>query len=129
MLSGFTRYNEEIAKFEASKLFQTKYDVFCVLLRCATRETPLLSREIEKELDIPGSAVRSLARHARLNGKPICSNQNGYFYATTREELQSTLEHLRQRASIMLEMASRMEAVFRTPTETNELATGQMEMF
>jgi len=48
---------------------------------------------------VSGPSVRKVISHARLCGYPVGSCSKGYFWATTREEIQTTIDHLRGRAA------------------------------
>ena len=57
-------------------------------------------------------------RYARVEGKPIASNSNGYYMAKTRIELEDTIEHLEGRAKSMLKTLKSLKAIF--PDENQE---------
>lgn len=59
--------------------------------------TPAKSYTIEDRFGITSIEVRTLVRHLRRLGYPIGSGQQGYYIIHTREELEKTLTHLRQR--------------------------------
>jgi hypothetical protein len=49
------------------------------------------------QLKLEGSDVRAIVNYLRQSGEPIGSNAEGYFYALTRAELDSTVQHLSER--------------------------------
>lgn len=62
-----------------------------------TKQNPILSSEIEKELDLPGIVVRDIIRELRRESKPIASCDKGYFWAKNFEELKDTIDDLERR--------------------------------
>ena len=55
------------------------------------------SRELELAFQMRGSELRREINALRGDGIPICSFENGYYYAATAEELQRTIRQLRSR--------------------------------
>jgi biotin operon repressor len=65
-----------------------------------TGETKAVSsRELEADFEIKGSLVRKLVNSLRCGGYPVCSDQNGYYYAASSSELQITIRQLSSRIS------------------------------
>ena len=60
---------------------------------------PILSRDLEKYLDISGPAVRDAIRLLRRSGHPIVATEHGYFYAQTPEEVDIIVQDLSARIS------------------------------
>jgi hypothetical protein len=46
-----------------------------------------------------GVEIRKIVNSLRNSGVPICSDQNGYYYAANQRELQHTINNLRSRAT------------------------------
>ena len=68
------------------------------LHRYHTGETnAVTSRELERAFQMRGAELRREVNALRGDGIPICSFENGYYYAATAEELQSTIRQLRSR--------------------------------
>lgn len=65
------------------------------------KDTPVCSNEISKAFCIPRTAVRRMINSVRSNGSPICSCQKGYYIATDKDEIRSTIESLRGRIGKM----------------------------
>lgn len=57
------------------------------------------SRELELSFGIKGIEVRHLVNQLRREGIPIASSGNGYFYASTDQEVRATIAHLTRRIS------------------------------
>ena len=55
------------------------------------------SRELEAAFQIRGPDLRRVIDCLRGEGIPICSTDKGYFYASTKEELERTVRQLRSR--------------------------------
>ena len=55
------------------------------------------SRELERAFQMRGAELRREVNALRGDGIPICSFENGYYYAATAEELQRTIRQLRSR--------------------------------
>jgi len=98
MLSGFKNYNTEMARFEQSPLFLTKYEELIHFLWGYSEDKPVLSPDIERELKLAGPQVRALVRHGRRKGNPIGSSGRGYFMIGNKEKLKEHAHHLLERA-------------------------------
>lgn len=59
------------------------------------RATP--SKQLERDLKITGRQLRQVISDLRYMGHPICSGDEGYFFAQTREELEATIRQLNSR--------------------------------
>ena len=59
------------------------------------------SRQLENFFHLKGSELRRLVNILRCEGKPICSNAMGYFYAATQQELQETISQLTSRIQMI----------------------------
>ena len=72
---------------------------------CAIDEKQYLLREekavccayLQKKLCISFGTVRRLVNQLRNNGSPICSGDNGYYYAADREELIASIRQMTSR--------------------------------
>lgn len=58
------------------------------------REQPILGSHIAKALGITGVKVRKQINDARSCGDPICSSSRGYYIASSKEELNDTIESM-----------------------------------
>ena len=61
----------------------------------------ITSRELERSLHIKGKTLREIVNSLRCNGHPVCSNQNGYFYASALMDVQKTINQLSHRIKKM----------------------------
>ena len=95
-MQNFEQYSLTMDQFTKSKLFRTKYETFLSLLPIA-KERSKSGFELAKALEISECQVRKLCSHARAQGKPICSGEKGYWITHDRNEMKSTLDHLKQR--------------------------------
>ncbi len=55
------------------------------------------SAVIERIFCLPGASVRQLVNKLRCEGRPVCSDANGYFYAQSRDEIDGTVSQLLSR--------------------------------
>ena len=49
---------------------------------------------IEARFHCKGAEVRRMVNELRCKGVPICSSDQGYYYATSNEEIQETIANL-----------------------------------
>lgn len=70
---------------------------------------PVKSGEIEKAMDLSGSAVRDVVRGLRLALFPVGSDKRGYYWCTSSDQLEPTLEHLRSRHRSLGFLIARVE--------------------
>ena len=117
MLTNFEKYNADMEKFEKSKLYIKNYEI----LISQIVYLPRLSKSLEKTIGIKGSEVRSLVRHGRQKGIPICSSNEGYYLAKTYEDVKETTAHLRERADAILITAAAMEKAWLLFGESHQI--------
>lgn len=55
------------------------------------------SKAIEKRFHVSGRNIRNIVHILRCEGNPICSDENGYYYATTKRELVGSIRQLDSR--------------------------------
>lgn len=70
-------------------------------IRNRTKHNPITSKDLEFMFDIPGPAVRDMVRQFRRNGEPIIACGRGYFYATSKEEVDMLITDLKARRNSM----------------------------
>lgn len=58
------------------------------------QEKAVHSYELERLFNLDGRALRTIIYRLRREGHPICSSQNGYYYAKNRAELDQTVRRL-----------------------------------
>lgn len=69
----------------------------CLENRHKGEQNAVPSRELESAFQIREPDLRNIINTLRGNGVPICSSAKGYFYASTKEELDRTTRQLRSR--------------------------------
>lgn len=65
------------------------------------KDYPICSSELAEAFGVPRTMIRHMINAARSNGSPICSGQKGYYVATDKEEIKSTIDSLRGRIAKM----------------------------
>ena len=58
------------------------------------RERAVCSKDLERIFSMSGRTVRAKVNHLRQGGKPVCSSQNGYYYAGCQEDINQTIRWL-----------------------------------
>lgn len=61
------------------------------------KHNKIKSYEIERRFDVKGKTVRETVNELRRMGYPICSDNQGYFYATEKTDLYETITNLEHR--------------------------------
>lgn len=89
------------------------------------KEHRICSRELEKLTDLKGSAIRAEVNKLRAAGEPIASDAQGYYIATTQEEITATICNLQSRRNAMNRaieglMEAKYKLIFGLPEETKE---------
>ena len=64
-------------------------------------ENAILAGRLCNMLGITGRLLRRAITELQVEGYPVCSDTNGYFYAVNVEEIDSTIHHLTTRAQEM----------------------------
>lgn len=64
-------------------------------------ENAILAGRLCSMLGITGRLLRRAITELQVEGHPICSDTNGYFYAVSVDEIESTVAHLTSRAQEM----------------------------
>ncbi|MGB5107535.1 MAG: hypothetical protein WBP42_12575 [Candidatus Zixiibacteriota bacterium] len=79
---------------------------------------PMTSRELELTLAITGVQVRAIVSYLRVvQHYPIGSDQRGYFWCTSREQLETTIKHMEERGIKDLTVASALKKIFPNPQQ------------
>lgn len=60
------------------------------------RENAVYSRELQRLFSIDGRNLRRKISSLRQDGYPICSDENGYYYADSQKEINATVARLNQ---------------------------------
>lgn len=86
------------------------------LIRRHTGESRITDPEIRRTIKIsdpdnkkPGAGLRRIINILRSAGYPVCSDVNGYWYATDKMELSKTIEALEGRAIKIFEATAGMK--------------------
>ena len=58
------------------------------------REKAVSSKELERLFYLDGSSLRRYINRLRQDGNPICSDENGYYYAANQQEINATVRRL-----------------------------------
>ena len=65
------------------------------------QDNRITSRDLESITDLKGPEIRAEVNRLRTAGTPIASDSNGYYIATTQEELTATIRNLQSRRNAM----------------------------
>lgn len=60
------------------------------------KDNAVLSRELERLFSLEGRSLRRRISRLRQDGYPICSDENGYYYAENQLEINSTVCRLNE---------------------------------
>lgn len=73
-----------------------KIDRLYAYLRCfhSGRENAACNKELRQALDCDERTVRRYIHRLREEGHPICSGQDGYYYADSVEDINETIARL-----------------------------------
>ena len=74
---------------------------FLAAFRTHGRDNPVRSKQIEEATGLSGPDVRAIVRSLRLAGYPIGSDETGYYWCVTPEDLDSTRGHIQSRKRIL----------------------------
>ena len=58
------------------------------------KERAVSSKDLERLFSMDGRTIRRKINHIRQDGKPVCSGQNGYYYAESQEDINETVRRL-----------------------------------
>lgn len=67
--------------------------------KCIGRQNAVSSPALEALFRVGGGKLRRAINQLRCEGHPICSGDEGYFYAETEAELTATIRQLQSRIS------------------------------
>lgn len=78
---------------------QNMEEAFCEYLAKYYRgaDNPVSSKTLEAVFHVKGTEIRRMVNSLRSKGEPICSDDNGYFYADTQHEINATIAQLSSR--------------------------------
>jgi transposase len=90
----------------------TKHDLMARMAFHIGKGHGIKCTDLAQQLDVPERQVRTLVSEAREDGIAICGTPaTGYYVAATSEELNETLEFLKNRALHSLQLASRLSKI------------------
>ena len=67
-------------------------------------DSPIKSWQLERRLHISNADVCMLVHDARIEGHPIGSGSNGYFYCNEAEDLDSTIAQIQGRINSLVKI-------------------------
>lgn len=82
------------------------------------RGKAVYSRELQHIFELDGRSLRRKINRLRQEGEPICSCENGYYYAETQRELEDTIFRLNELASKVTKAKCGMEKPSRSDGQT-----------
>lgn len=65
------------------------------------QDNHITSRDLENITHLKGTEIRREVNRLRTEAAPIASDKNGYYIATTQEELTATIRNLQSRRNAM----------------------------
>ena len=71
--------------------------LYCLKRRHSGRKKAAKSPVLEARFNITGKELRDMVNSLRRAGYPICSDERGYYYAKTAQELKATINQLSRR--------------------------------
>tara|TARA_Y100000310_G_C20566968_1_gene755970 strand:- start:749 stop:1111 length:363 start_codon:yes stop_codon:yes gene_type:complete len=92
----------------------------------ASEDRPQKSRQLQAVWDISDVTVRQAIGLLRDDGEPIASGPTGFYYATTPDELESTINNLGERIAVM---SRRRSMLIQCQNRMKEDDTGQRLLF
>lgn len=75
---------------------------------CPITASRIKARMLDAGISVHNSEVCAMVNHLRRAGHPIASTGDGYFWAQTREELDSTVQHMQERIASMRDAVNGM---------------------
>jgi hypothetical protein len=112
-LTGFERMRTEMSFEDICRIENLK----TILREETTIDRPIISEKLEPRIGLHGKSAgakfRDLVSYMRaVLHLPVGSGGEGYFWARTREELESTKEHLKQRGTKIWEVVAGLDQAF-----------------
>lgn len=90
----------------------TKHDLMALMVHHSGKSKGISCSRIAGLLDIPERRVRHLVTELREDGTAICGHPStGYFIAQTQDEIESTLEFLKDCAMHSLKLHSKLSGL------------------
>lgn len=90
----------------------TKHDLMARMAHHIGKGRGIRAIDLARQLGVPERRVRQLVSEARDEGTAICGTPaTGYYVASNSEELQETMDFLKDRAMHSLHLASRLSNI------------------
>ena len=83
------------------------------IIQNADEEKPIKASSLAIMWKTTARGVRDVVMSLRIAGEPICSNDNGYWYATEVKQMEETVRRIRAHALKELKAMSKMAKVLR----------------
>lgn len=78
-------------------------------VRISSKELVAKFREAPYRWNVTGVDIRDAVHKLRLDGQPIGSDGDGYYYMTRSSEFDQTIDHMRGRFRSILEVFKKLE--------------------
>lgn len=94
-----------------------KKKAICKLLQIyhVGKENAVHSKVLERKLGLNGRTIRRIISSLRQEGFPICSDESGYYFADTQQEINKTVSRLNELVTKISN--ARTGLLFSTPFE------------
>lgn len=92
-------------------------------------ERAVYSRELQRLFSIDGRGLRRKINSLRQDGYPICSDERGYYYADTQEEINGTVCRLNQMVTKVSNARTGSRWKFPLPCVRGKLCPEKMKFF
>lgn len=90
----------------------TKHDLMAAMVYCTGKHKGISCKKLAQKMDIPERQVRLLVTECREDGVAICGNPStGYYIAEGPQDVQETIEFLKDRAMHSLKLASTLSKI------------------
>lgn len=90
----------------------TKHDLMAAMVYCNGKHKGISCKKLAQKMDIPERQVRLLVTECRDDGIAICGHPStGYYVASTPEDVQETIDFLKDRALHSLKLASTLSKI------------------
>ncbi len=115
----------EPSKKRTTKVKQYMDRVCGLLQRNSSRDLPIKSYIIQRTFDISDIVVRQIMGKLRDKGHPVASGKSGFWYARNANDLQSTIDELTDRMSVM---SRRKQMLLKAQNNLLVEADGQLKL-
>ena len=89
-------------------------------------DNPKVSRELQKLWNLSDLTIRQAVGLLRDDGEPIASGARGFYYATTPDQLEATIDNLQERIAVM---SRRRSMLIQAQNRMKESTGGQRLLF